>query len=246
MLQAGFLKFKEQMLRNIDQSIIARAKIAKVAVEKVANVVDLSDQQKEEYEKQKKLVDYLSMADDQKTKVQEEEYDEMVKSLEALVKKDKEQGKFEELRGLVDTRTDQSLLAQELDAGFEIFAGNRGSKLSGGQKQRIAIARAIIRQPGILLLDEATSALDEDSQRKVQEALYSIMGDRTSIVVAHRLTTVEKCNRLAVIDDGVIVEEGSFSDLMNKEGGKFSNLAGGMKKADAKAAKRASLLIGKK
>ena len=97
-----------------------------------------------------------------------------------------------------------------------------------------------------MLLDEATSALDEDSQRKVQEALYAIMGDRTSIVVAHRLTTVEKCNRLAVIDDGVIVEEGSFSDLMNKEGGKFSNLAGGMKKQEAKAAKRQSLLVGKK
>lgn len=97
-----------------------------------------------------------------------------------------------------------------------------------------------------MLLDEATSALDEDSQRKVQEALYSIMGDRTSIVVAHRLTTVEKCNRLAVIDDGVIVEEGSFSDLMNKDGGHFSSMAGGMKKAEAKAAKRASLLLAKK
>ena len=93
-----------------------------------------------------------------------------------------------------------------------------------------------------MLLDEATSALDEDSQRKVQDALYKIMGNRTSIVVAHRLTTVEKCNRLAVIDDGKIVEEGTFSDLMNKDGGKFSNMAGGMKKAEAKAAKRSSLL----
>ena len=64
---------------------------------------------------------------------------------------------------MVDTRTDPSLLEPKLDAGFNVFAGNRGSKLSGGQKQRIAIARAIIRQPGILLLDEATSALDEES-----------------------------------------------------------------------------------
>lgn len=167
----------------------------------------------------------------------------MVKSLAALVKKDNDQGKFEEISGLVDTRKDANLLATKLDKGFDIFAGNRGSKLSGGQKQRIAIARAIIRQPGILLLDEATSALDEESQRKVQEALYQIMGNRTSIVVAHRLTTVERCNRLAVIDDGVIVEEGSFTDLMNKEGGAFSNLAGGMKKAEAKAAKRASVLV---
>ena len=145
------------------------------------------------------------------------------------------------MRGLVDTRTDQKLLARPLDQGFEVFAGTRGSKLSGGQKQRIAIARAIVRQPGILLLDEATSALDEDSQAKVQEALYSIMGNRTSIVVAHRMTTVEKCNRLAVIDDGVIVEEGSFDELMSKQDGKFSNLAGGMKKAETKAAKRASI-----
>ena len=72
------------------------------------------------------------------------------------------------------------------------------------------------------------------------------MGNRTSIVVAHRLTTVEKCNRLAVIDDGVIVDEGSFSDLLGKEGGMFSNLANGMKKAEQKAAeKRASVLVTK-
>ena len=195
---------------------------------------------------QVELVKYLTMNEEDKHKVQQVEFEAIKTSIAALVKKDNEQGKFEEKSGLVDTRTDASLLSQTLDKGFEIFAGNRGSKLSGGQKQRIAIARAIIRQPGILLLDEATSALDEDSQRKVQEALYSIMGDRTSIVVAHRLTTVEKCNRLAVIDDGVIVEEGSFSDLMNKDGGHFSSMAGGMKKAEAKAAKRASLLLAKK
>lgn len=67
-----------------------------------------------------------------------------------------------------------------------------------------------MRQPHVLLLDEATSALDEDSQRKVQAALERVMQGRTSIVVAHRLTTVEKCNRIAVIDDGVVIEEGSF------------------------------------
>jgi len=71
------------------------------------------------------------------------------------------------------------------------------------------------------------------------------MGDRTSIVVAHRLTTVEKCNRLAVIDDGKIVEEGTFDDLKNKDGGVFSNMANGMKKAEEKASKRASLLVTK-
>ena len=105
----------------------------------------------------------------------------------------------------------------------------------------------MVRQPGILLLDEATSALDEDSQKKVQEALYEVMKGRTSIVVAHRLTTVKSCNRLAVIEDGKIVEEGSFDELTSKEGGFFANLAAGMRKAEEKEAKkRASLLVGKK
>lgn len=100
-----------------------------------------------------------------------------------------------------------------LHPGYDINCGNRGSKLSGGQKQRVAIARAIIRKPNILLLDEATSALDEESQRKVQAALEKCMIGRTSIVVAHRLTTVEKCNRIAVIADGKIAEEGTFTEL---------------------------------
>ena len=125
----------------------------------------------------------------------------------------------------------------KLHNGFETFCGNRGSKLSGGQKQRVAIARAVIRQPSILLLDEATSALDEDSQRKVQDALYKVMEGRTSIVVAHRLTTVERCNRLAVIEDGKIVEEGSFADLTQKTDGYFANLAAGMKKQEKKERK---------
>jgi ATP-binding cassette, subfamily B, bacterial MsbA len=80
-----------------------------------------------------------------------------------------------------------------------------------------------------LLLDEATSALDEDSQRKVQAALEKVMQGRTSIVVAHRLTTVEKCNRIAVIEDGVVIEEGTFQELQNQDGF-FKNLAEGMKK----------------
>lgn len=246
----AFDQFKAQMLKNIDISIASRAKSAKEAndrdIAKGYKPVDkklLSKLELQEEEKKEKLLAYLVASDAEKLKMQETEFEEMKQSMTELVKKDNEQGKFEEISGLVDTRKDPQLLATKLDKGFSIFAGNRGSKLSGGQKQRIAIARAIIRQPGILLLDEATSALDEDSQRKVQEALYQIMGDRTSIVVAHRLTTVEKCNRLAVIDDGVIVEEGSFSELMNKDGGKFSNLAGGMKKAEQKAAKRASLLV---
>ena len=90
-------------------------------------------------------------------------------------------------------------------------------------------------------MDEATSALDEESQRLVQEALYEVMQNRTSIVIAHRLTTVERCTRLAVIEDGVIVEEGTFSEL-SAGNGYFANLANGMKKAEQKEKKRMSLL----
>lgn len=126
--------------------------------------------------------------------------------------------------------------------GFGIFAGVRGSKLSGGQKQRIAIARAVVRSPKVLLLDEATSALDENSQRLVQDALSNLMQGRTSIVIAHRLTTVESCSRIAVINNGVIVEDGAPSELKQKEGGHFANLAKGLQKAEKKENKRLSIL----
>ena len=137
-------------------------------------------------------------------------------------------GKFVAKSDLIDKRSDEEKGKETLDQGFNINCGNKGSKLSGGQKQRIAIARAVIRQPHILLLDEATSALDERSQTKVQEALYNVMKDRTSIVIAHRLTTVERCNRVAVLEDGKIVEEGNFHDLQSKKDGYFANLAAGM------------------
>jgi ABC-type multidrug transport system fused ATPase/permease subunit len=91
--------------------------------------------------------------------------------------------------------------------------------------------------PSILLLDEATSALDEESQRKVQNALGKCMVGRTSIVVAHRLTTVEKCNRIAVIADGKVAEEGTFDQLTKADGGYFANLATGMRKQEQKETK---------
>ncbi len=149
-----------------------------------------------------------------------EYYFETIKKLEHLVKKEELEGKFVSVKGETDER-DNSYNDINLSNGYDVNCGVKGGKLSGGQKQRIAIARAVIRNPNILILDEATSALDEESQRIVQKALDNVMEGRTSIVIAHRLTTVEKCTRVVVIEEGKVVEEGKFSDLKNQQGGYF-------------------------
>ncbi|KAK6476482.1 ATP-binding cassette sub-family B member 9 [Huso huso] len=106
----------------------------------------------------------------------------------------------------------------ELPDGYSTDAGEKGAQLSGGQKQRVAIARALVRSPHVLILDEATSALDAESEHIVQQALNGIMQDRTVLVIAHRLSTVEKAHNIIVIDKGEVLEQGTHRDLMQKEG----------------------------
>ena len=112
----------------------------------------------------------------------------------------------------------------KLPDGYSTFLGDRGVRLSGGQKQRIAIARALLKNPPLLLLDEATSSLDAESERLVQQALEEAMKGRTTIVIAHRLATVKKADRIVVMENGRIIEIGNHSSLVNN-GGLYSNLA---------------------
>ncbi len=113
---------------------------------------------------------------------------------------------------------------EQLPQGFDTYLGEKGVRLSGGQRQRLAIARAILKDPPLLLLDEATSALDAESERAVQQALERLMTERTTLVIAHRLATVLKADRILVIDQGQLVESGSHDELV-AGGGLYARLA---------------------
>ena len=125
---------------------------------------------------------------------------------------------------------------KDLPNGLNTYVGERGIKLSGGERQRVAIARAILKNAPILVLDEATSSLDSNSEMLIQDALNNLMEGRTTIVIAHRLSTIQKMDRIIVIDDGEIIEQGSHEELLENENSLYKKLwelqAGGFLKAE--------------
>jgi ATP-binding cassette, subfamily B, bacterial len=123
-------------------------------------------------------------------------------------------------------RANADSFISELPNGYDTTLGDRGMGLSGGQRQRLAIARALYRDPKLLILDEATSALDPESERLVQQALDVLMKGRSSLIIAHRLSTVRNADRIAVLDEGQVVETGTYAELMAKQGA-FYRLASG-------------------
>ncbi|MDY6778743.1 MAG: ATP-binding cassette domain-containing protein, partial [Candidatus Nanohaloarchaea archaeon] len=107
---------------------------------------------------------------------------------------------------------------QDLEDGYDTEVGERGAKLSGGQRQRIVIARALLQDPDILILDEATSDVDTHTEQQIQEGLETLIQDRTVLAIAHRLSTIKDADKIAVLEDGSIVEQGTHSQLLDRGG----------------------------
>ncbi|KAA8515001.1 hypothetical protein F0562_018212 [Nyssa sinensis] len=135
----------------------------------------------------------------------------------------KENATNEEIRTAIELANAAKFI-DKLPQGLDTMVGEHGTQLSGGQKQRLAIARAILKNPKILLLDEATSALDAESERIVQDALENIMTNRTTVVVAHRLTTIRNADLIAVVNAGKLVEQGTHAELIKNPNGAYSQL----------------------
>ena len=129
----------------------------------------------------------------------------------------------EELMAAIKAAHLQDMIA-ELPDGLDTELGERGLTLSGGQRQRVAIARAMLRNAPIVILDEATSALDNESEAIVQKAMDNLMKNRTVFIIAHRLSTIKNANRIAVINEGELVELGSHEELMQIKNGQYKAL----------------------
>ena len=136
----------------------------------------------------------------------------------------------EEVRAVADKAQALGFI-DALPEGFDTPLGERGKSLSGGQRQRLAIARALVRNAPILLLDEATSALDAGNEQLVQQALDAAMEERTTVVIAHRLATVQRADRIVVMEDGAVVDEGTHGELIAR-GGLYARLAALQFRAD--------------
>jgi ABC-type multidrug transport system fused ATPase/permease subunit len=130
---------------------------------------------------------------------------------------------FEEIKNAAQKANALEFI-DSFNEGFDTIVGERGIKLSGGQKQRIAIARALLKNPSILILDEATSSLDSESEKLVQDALDNLMVDRTSVIIAHRLSTVRNVNKIIVLKEGKIVESGNHNELIQIKNGYYKSL----------------------